>query len=474
MPAASQRLKKRPKDHGKSYKCDICGKTLTTWLGHSLHIKQHTEMNSYKCKTCGQSFPQAVNLRNHEMLHTGERPFRCTYCGQGFIEARSLKRHVMSHTGERPYKCETCGKGFKESAKRNRHFNTVHVDSRAFKCELCDKCYGDKSSLSVHMRVHSKDKGVYRKYICDICGLALTTKPVLRRHILRKHKSEQDKPKKAAVRYNCSYCPKTYAYSWDLKRHEESHTDPNIYSCQCGSVFDIEKSLKTHMKTCKLDSKTTLQKLRTRDPKKRLTQFLKAKKLRKNNPNTVGSKNTDDCSTDGYDEIEPLNFDYLVPKEEGRVNCTITGYGSLVKQERYSDTSNAAELMLGQYKGKEDPAVIGNVVIKEEPITGPVCNIIPMCEFEEPIGCNDTNRLDPKQDTLDGYVSSLLSDPLNPKIREGSVDEFLDEFLLDTVKREVRPPAGAWTVKSECSSCQICIAGFVKVSELENHYLYDH
>ena len=49
---------------------------------------------------------------------------------------------------------------------------------------------------------------------------------------------------------NCPQCPKTFASSWHLKRHVQTHSKEKRFKCDlCGKFFSRNDNLKTHQKT---------------------------------------------------------------------------------------------------------------------------------------------------------------------------------------------------------------------------------
>ncbi|XP_077302851.1 uncharacterized protein LOC143923177 [Arctopsyche grandis] len=98
----------------KSYKCDICSKSLGSKYnldehlkshhGIKSHEKSHTKTNPYKCDVCTRSFSRKFNLAGHLKLHSGEGLYKCDTCLKGFAFRYDMIRHLKCHTKKTPAK----------------------------------------------------------------------------------------------------------------------------------------------------------------------------------------------------------------------------------------------------------------------------------------------------------------------------------------------------------------------------------
>ena len=225
---------------------DQCRKTFLRQSHLSHHVKSaHSNIRQHMCSRaeCGKAFVTATRLKRHEALHEGREKFKCheIACGQTFRKHGTLERHVMEvHERRKPFICnylvkgKACGAALDTAAKLKAHHGRVHGEVR-FWCQICEppqdqigytdmqnerpgftthrdlqthlktvhrpvctQCGLQSSSTATfktHMEVQHGEVGIEerRSHMCPNvdCGLAFTSRNVLRSHIRTKHEGKQ-------------------------------------------------------------------------------------------------------------------------------------------------------------------------------------------------------------------------------------------------------------------------------------------
>lgn len=172
------------------------------------HMKENhpEEKGIFPCAQCSKRYPSWGSLKCHEKSHLPDElklSYPCKYCDKRFLHLVNVQVHMRAiHENDRPFICEECGKGYATSGALKEH-QLVHTDEHPFQCDTCEKRFKSKPSLKRHLEVHSNVL-----HICPECGLQLSTRVTLQRHMLC-HSEEK--------RFKCKFCGSEFKRSKSLK-----------------------------------------------------------------------------------------------------------------------------------------------------------------------------------------------------------------------------------------------------------------
>ncbi len=167
----------------KPKKCPKCTYVCQSFAQLNAHSRVHTE-KTFSCATCTREFQSEKILQNHiksGTCHTRSR--QCQLCKKVFCDTTRLKNHVKTHTGEKPWGCQVCLKSFSELRSLKEHKQT-HKETRDHRCHQCEKTFVQKNHLLYHLA--------------------------------SKHGTGERLHK-------CCHCPKSFAFGFQLKRHNLTH-----------------------------------------------------------------------------------------------------------------------------------------------------------------------------------------------------------------------------------------------------------
>lgn len=185
----------------KPYRCDICGRSLSSRVAYTQHLLKHAEetntaltttadgtikcsdcprtflrrvhydrhrrdvhgpqLRPHLCDICGKAFKRTDALQQHKMVHMSQTarvyPVHCRQCNKGFRSQAHLNEHMTMHSTDRPYLCQYCGSAFKTPSVQKKHILSLHLKPRSYSCDTCDKKFNTRSALQRHNRMHEME-----------------------------------------------------------------------------------------------------------------------------------------------------------------------------------------------------------------------------------------------------------------------------------------------------------------------------
>ncbi|KAM7382709.1 hypothetical protein PAMP_002428 [Pampus punctatissimus] len=150
------------------YNCPVCSMQFCSKSGLLEHQnKQHPHGRSFKCELCGKTFAVKRYLRVHERRHQqklasqntadlAKNKFKCTQCCSEFSTAQKLSLHMRMHAEKEvgKYRCDMCYKSFSQWSLLKQHQES-HVGQVVYECTECDKAFAFPHLLEEHQLTHA-------------------------------------------------------------------------------------------------------------------------------------------------------------------------------------------------------------------------------------------------------------------------------------------------------------------------------
>ncbi|CAC5358938.1 KRAB [Mytilus coruscus] len=245
-------------DHcAKPFKCPLCRRCMKFEESMRTHIVEHTtiDVTDLTCNVCKLQFINKVRLRDHMLTH-GEAKFPCQNCGKKFRMKKYVRRHMVEsccskvsadkrkdHDNEQPAQANSSID--KYLAVNNLSNDVVKVDENGSQILSCpmervsvlktedsldekfaaggDVDTSDLSAEKLSLKLNSDERFADENeqaeeniissspLSCEICQETFMKKWNLQRHMLRKHRNEED--------FHCEVCQETFKKKFTLTSH---------------------------------------------------------------------------------------------------------------------------------------------------------------------------------------------------------------------------------------------------------------
>lgn len=192
--------------------------------------------------------------------HSDVRPYACDFCTKSYKDRGALNKHLLTHQ-EKRVECEICKRPFTNMKQVTRHMQFHYSwpgdsykrktnlgpdgEKVKFKCPHCDKVFNHYSNMNAH--VHKKHKE--KKIQCTSCPKTFAYQYELREHMFIHLGGTGSK-------FKCQYCNKSFQRSTTLKNHEKTtHLGIKRFQCEfCGKLFGTKFNMKVHVEKLHSDN----------------------------------------------------------------------------------------------------------------------------------------------------------------------------------------------------------------------------
>lgn len=228
------------------YKCKFCTKSFIKARTLRLHIMTHTDAKPYCCKLCDSCFSRYDHLKLHQNRCQGKRLRLEVHLakispgdvGKGWQD----KTDILNVAKQQGFECNQCSRSFSSQSNLGRHFSMLHA-SRPFSCSRCGSSFILEKYLKKHRRISK----------CQINNLK-TNGSLKENGILKSIQT----PSKQKHKYCCTYCPRFFKASEQLKVHTRLHTGDKPFCCEnCSERFIRRDYLQRHLAKCNMRGEST-------------------------------------------------------------------------------------------------------------------------------------------------------------------------------------------------------------------------
>ena len=211
------------------------------------------------CTVCNKSFNLRKLLIRHIRTFHDENPNKCPECDRLCRSKSELIIHQRVHTKEKPHECQFCEKSFSQVSHLNEHINALHnnLQNKSNRsqniCEICGLVLSSKGAVQRHMQIHLKNEDIIEQPLIVV----EETVDVMQQNVLEsiseipEENENYDTNKKYICDFeNCGKILKTYT---SLKLHKSTHSsnfkERRPFSCEtCFKSFTQKSHLTVHLR----------------------------------------------------------------------------------------------------------------------------------------------------------------------------------------------------------------------------------
>uniref|UniRef100_A0A182VPZ2 C2H2-type domain-containing protein n=1 Tax=Anopheles minimus TaxID=112268 RepID=A0A182VPZ2_9DIPT len=280
------------------YTCRYCEKRFVAKANFDRHERNHAKMLAlsgeadifdflYHCYVCRTQFTSKQTLNDHLNVHVDRIPYRCNQCVSSTVvifSVRLLNKHVALHLEKKPIKCIHCTETFISIQDCEAHENLNHMqlkptDNRRSYGETDEE---NEISVSCRSATNNNHANETMRYECSFCNKSYSLLSTLRRHenvhtgnrqfvcktcgkIFKKSSclSQHERIHLANNPYKCNFCGRGFKETVRLIEHRRIHTGEKPFQCKhCTKPFRLKQLLKKHVVECSIKKMSPAQNVR--------------------------------------------------------------------------------------------------------------------------------------------------------------------------------------------------------------------
>ena len=179
-----------------------------------------------KCTDCDYQCDRKISLLKHfNTKH--RRSLKCDQCGEIFQDNNAMESHVMKeHSEKHPDKaepsfetvkklsggvskngkCDKCNSSFTSKMALSHHMFKIHTPTRiedtGIFWNLCGEEFWNELDIVHHLNEHIKGCKTDEPFYCKLCGIGLTEKDAINKHMMSHVESVLKEDKDAKASFN--------------------------------------------------------------------------------------------------------------------------------------------------------------------------------------------------------------------------------------------------------------------------------